>query len=529
MDELALARAELARLEAKAENLLQQLLETKDAAATQRTKINELVRRKSALIDQLPAELLLEILSLSIPKRSYVFQPVYEFEGRRKEKLARVSRRWRDIILGCPSLWTTIEVGSTTPSPKVYLGRSRDAPLDIIIRCRPRYGSSTHTEIDLVLENLAILITSAPRWRSMAIIGDVGLLPVHNPIVRKFNRLTFPSLKSVIIHPCQPFDSNNESTLLTYPDFLSQKRTPALEHMELDRYLPSEHFRTVDTLKSLKLTLFSDTSTIDRLYPRRIPTESLTTLSLAGNITTWTLLSNSIHFPVLHTLTLQVIGGKRFIEAIVVPNLKEFVYGYEPREDRVAVVFGDLVSKFDHVHRFSFSPSAIGLIRDLVVDYDDAVALSHAFPSVRHAELDLRVISPLFDNDVESWECLESLTFDSLHNWLPEFNRLMSWLERRQQLGRPRLRLKFTSATFDISWMQAYENDVNIFARSYEDLQKYCILELADFLLKPNMYFSMEGDSPLKVHIPQLTSRLINDINIAILKGNVRHSETMQF
>ncbi|KAL4072645.1 hypothetical protein V8B97DRAFT_334882 [Scleroderma yunnanense] len=485
MDELALARAELARLEAKAENLLQQLLETKDAAATQRTKINELVRRKSALIDQLPAELLL---------------------GRRKEKLARVSRRWRDIILGCPSLWTTIEVGSTTPSPKVYLGRSRDAPLDIIIRCRP----------------------SAPRWRSMAIIGDVGLLPVHNPIVRKFNRLTFPSLKSVIIHPCQPFDSNNESTLLTYPDFLSQKRTPALEHMELDRYLPSEHFRTVDTLKSLKLTLFSDTSTIDRLYPRRIPTESLTTLSLAGNITTWTLLSNSIHFPVLHTLTLQVIGGKRFIEAIVVPNLKEFVYGYEPREDRVAVVFGDLVSKFDHVHRFSFSPSAIGLIRDLVVDYDDAVALSHAFPSVRHAELDLRVISPLFDNDVESWECLESLTFDSLHNWLPEFNRLMSWLERRQQLGRPRLRLKFTSATFDISWMQAYENDVNIFARSYEDLQKYCILELADFLLKPNMYFSMEGDSPLK-HIPQLTSRLINDINIAILKGNVRHSETMQF
>lgn len=495
MDELATARIELARLEAKAENLLQQFLDTKEAGTAQRAKIDALLRNRPTPINRLPAELLLDILSLAIPRRMDVSLSVYKYDGRRKLELASVSRRWRDIIFGCPSLWTTIEVDPSTPSPAVYLKRSHDAPLDVIIQCQPRYGFAGHKEVDLLLAKLASLIPSVQRWRSMVITGDLDLLQIHNPIVRKFSRLTFPSLKSVIIRPREPLDANHGNALLTYPDFLAPKYTPVLENMELVSYPQSARFRTVNTLKSLKLTLFPN---IDPTIIRQIPAESLTSLSLRGDVSFLGLIPNSIHFPLLHTLNLQLVGGRQFLEAIVVPVLTQFAYVCDPREDRTAVVFGDPGSKFDCVHRLKFSPGA-SLPHDSI-DYGDAVTLSRAFPCVHHAQVDLRLISPLFDDHPDSWRFLESLTFHTLHSndWLPT-DRLVSWLKRRQKLGLPRLRLKFLTAAIDNSWKVAHENDAGLFSKLYEELRMHCILDVEDFLLKPDMYLSMEGDSPLRV------------------------------
>jgi len=502
MDELAKARIELARLEAKVENLLQQFLDATETAAAQRSKIDALIRNRPTPIDRLPAELLLDIISLAIPKENDIFLSVYKSDGGRKLELASVSRRWRDIIFGCPSLWTTIEVGPSTPSPATYLKRSHDAPLDVIIQCRPRYGFAGHKEVDLLLAKLASLIPSVQRWRSMVIIGDLDLLQIHNPIVRKFSRLTFPSLKRAIISPSQPLDTNDGNALLTYPDFLAPKYIPVLEHMELDSYPPSARFRTINTLKSLKLKLFSVIPNIDpTTFLRQIPAESLTTLSLTGDVSSLRLPPNSIHFPLLHTLDLHLIGGRQFLEAIVVPVLTQFTYLGDPRESRTAMVFGDLGSKFDHVHRLCFSPS-VSLPHHDGIGYDDAMALSRAFPCVHHIQGDLRLISPLFDDHPDSWRFLESLTFDILlpNDWFPRgTDRLVSWLKGRQKLGLPRLRLKFTTAATNNSWKAAHENDAGLFSKLYEELRMHCILDMDHFLVKPHMYLSMDGDSPLRV------------------------------
>ncbi|KAG6326319.1 hypothetical protein ID866_12770, partial [Astraeus odoratus] len=100
LDELTLARNELVRLQRKAQELIQQLLDVRVAVSAQRTKINELIRQRSPSMDCLPTELLLPILKLDIDTSTF----------ERKLELARVSRRWRDVILGSSSLWTTVDV-----------------------------------------------------------------------------------------------------------------------------------------------------------------------------------------------------------------------------------------------------------------------------------------------------------------------------------------------------------------------------------------------------------------------------------
>ena len=501
-EELVLARIELARLDAQADNLLQQFLNIKEAAAAQRTKIDEILRKRPTPINQLPAELLLDILSLAMPSKGDVSQYLHSSYGLRRLELASVSRRWRDIICGCPSFWTTIEVGPSTPSLAIHLKRSKDAPLDVIIRCQPVYGSTARTAVDQILAKLASLIASVHRWRTMVIIGDVGLLQLHHPIVSKFSRLTFPSLKSVIIRPSQPLDPISANALLTYPDFLAPKRTPVLEHMELDGYSSSAHLRTANTLKTLKLTILPEFTGFDSTFLRRIPAESLTTLSLTGDIALLALARNSVPFPVLRTLILHCTGGKQFLEAIVVPNLERFVYIRDIREHHGAAVFGDLESKFDHVQQLSFSWAAagLGLPTDFDLDRGDTIALLNAFPFVHHAEVDLRVIYPVFDHP-GSWRLLQSLTFNIIlgDDWSLGTDRLVSWLKARQGLGLPRLRLKLSAAPFDNSWKSPPESDVGTFAKLYEDLRMHCDLYLEDFLLRPSMFLSMEGNSPLRV------------------------------
>ena len=124
MNDLVQARAELARLEAKAQALVKELLGIRTAVFAQRIKISELTRRRSP-IQILPTELLSYILNLEI--RAHPFHE-------RKQELAGVSRRWRDIILDDPAFWTTINIPvMTTSSIQTHLQKSGESLLDIAI------------------------------------------------------------------------------------------------------------------------------------------------------------------------------------------------------------------------------------------------------------------------------------------------------------------------------------------------------------------------------------------------------------
>lgn len=131
MDELARARVELSLLEDKARRLLKELLGIRAAVVTQRAKIDELVQTRPTVINRLPTEILLFILDFDIS--------AYRCYSKRKQSLAGVCRRWRDVILRSPHFWTTIHVRpkSDVSSIMTHLERSRGALLDIVIEATP--------------------------------------------------------------------------------------------------------------------------------------------------------------------------------------------------------------------------------------------------------------------------------------------------------------------------------------------------------------------------------------------------------
>ena len=155
MDELSGARAELALLEEQARQLLKELLRVRAAMATQRTKINELIRTRPTAFNLLPTEILLSILDFGVraehPKRKY--------------ELAAVCRRWRDIIFDSASLWTTIHVAMSASSIMTHVERSRGALLDIVIEAS-LWSRSQHLAL---VPSLDIVSSLAHRWHRLSI------------------------------------------------------------------------------------------------------------------------------------------------------------------------------------------------------------------------------------------------------------------------------------------------------------------------------------------------------------------------
>ena len=151
MDELAQAR-----------RLLKELLGARAAIVAQRAKIDELIRTRPAAINSLPTERLLFILDLDT-------NTVHRDYLKRKQELAGICRRWRDIILGSPLFWTTIHVAkSNSSSILTHLERSRGAPLDIPIQVTPW----ARLKILTIVPSLDIVTSCAHRWRSLLIDSD---------------------------------------------------------------------------------------------------------------------------------------------------------------------------------------------------------------------------------------------------------------------------------------------------------------------------------------------------------------------
>lgn len=89
MNELSDARAELARLQHRELELLQEFFDVRKAVATQKTVIDELIKASCVpYIDRLPNELLVQIFLLT----------------NERECLASVSRRWRAVIVYTPRI-----------------------------------------------------------------------------------------------------------------------------------------------------------------------------------------------------------------------------------------------------------------------------------------------------------------------------------------------------------------------------------------------------------------------------------------
>ena len=379
-----------------------------------------------------------------------------------------------------------------------HIERSRGALLDIVIEAAP-WARTTHFSI---IPSLDIVASCVHRWRSL-LIGDYHCDgdgdDLHSPtplaefIIRSIDHLRFPSLKRVEI--------------LTYSsaalDFISASRTPSLEHLELQEFVPNAIDFPPTTLKSLKLNLHY-TLANNPLYRCPIPTQ-LTELSLSGCTKAFSLPPNSIHLPLLKTLEINfyVKSARKFLNAIVAPNLERFKYD-SSSGDSPSVVLDELGTKFNNVRHLHFNWYS-GDSRSF--KSADLTTLCKVFPSIRHVELSgIKQLPYLFDPTpnqpnprvrcpIDLWTELESLALQGLHpNWL-EPNQLLAWLANRQALGLRRLHVKLYSSWNDHSRYRTFN-----FPRLYEMLKQTCILELDGFPLPlPEMHLYMPVDSSLRM------------------------------
>ena len=387
MGELTEARAELARLEKQEQQLVKDLLHIRAAVRTQRTKLEELVRQLSAPINRLPNETLLQIIELSVPS---------------SVKLAGVSRRWRDVILHCPSLWTAIKVAPWRHRSLLKAQVARSA--ELLLKVEICSWNNCKTDEGLLNDMLDVLIPSAHRWCSL-ITEDVTDSLFHN-LLTKLNHSTYPVLTHVSIRNISFGGSQG------VPLFYSGN-CPRLQHLELSPYVKhTSWFQVPLSITSLSLRLVG---TEIRSVFQHPSFQKLTTLFVSWN-ERLDLKPDSIHLPLLEKLVCKF--NKLLLQAIVAPKLTHLEYHSPCLGSINGDVFNPRTPRFPNVTRLVFSS---------VVYFEGLInAVPAAFPAARHIDLShpwgaKSLFAPKIGSiTVDHWQHLKSLTVREIYG-VPDF------------------------------------------------------------------------------------------------------------
>ncbi|KAL4073342.1 hypothetical protein V8B97DRAFT_227534 [Scleroderma yunnanense] len=385
-----------------------------------------------------PTEVLVRIFTFYLDPLSLIHVRIRE----QRQRLAGISRHWRDIILHTPALWKDIVVTrhESRHFLKTQLKRSCEVPLNIKIT------ASWHA----LSAALAIILPSANRWNSL-IIDDSSLAS----FISLTNHLKFPSLRYVDIYGDRG---------VWDVDFISATRSPALENLDLHR---TYDLPKLSQLKTLSIRCTSG------LSPSFF-VQSLTTLVLRGDIEGWSLERDSISLPVLQTLNLYLTKAGHFMKAIIAPRLEYFDYSSKAPD---SVEFGGLRNKFSTVHHLS------------LLDQEDAtcgMALCEALPGIRCVEIRadsvLKFAQPQRSGSqgypLGDFHNLELLTIDfsrgelSLDEVLHDLDPLVQWLTERMESKRGRLRVRLAK------FHHHSKHCENNFTTMYNRFRKCCILEL---------------------------------------------------
>lgn len=474
MEGLSVARAELARLQRRELELLQEFFDVHKAIEAQKSVIDELIKASAVpCIDRLPNELLARIFLLIKYERKI---------------LASVSCRWRAVIMDTPRIWSEIYLSRYVTLPrklKLHLERSRQAPLSI----------SIHFD----QPELEVVFPHAHRIHTLEISGDAAA------ILDKISCLTFPSLKFLCVN------LHSDSTYLLLPLY---SRTPALKCLEL------EGLKGPPSASSLTTSHLGNTT--PHSTSRIIPAESLTHLSLVGIIKSWGFRRDSIHFPVLEYLTLQISDPMSFLEALVAPKLEHFEFVKESGRNLICRPFDGPTSKFDNVRLVTFSPSFEGKVGRRALESAQEFCL--VFRGVRHATMHMKyffsLVSPCQKvhhpddyRPIENWvrlEYLEIRNFDFVQAGTCYY--FTNWLARGRSLG---VHLKLLSEHTDHPVVLNASNTPS--SSLYQKLQECCAsVELYRIPVSSQMYLSTSAGSPL-LSPPVFDAGLIGPTDLATL------------
>ncbi|KAI5982760.1 hypothetical protein EDC04DRAFT_1784969 [Pisolithus marmoratus] len=324
-DELSLRRAGLDQLREKERELLDQLHLVCAATRVQRDRIRASCPTPADLTRHLPAEVLLRIIEFALQN------PLMGCDSHRhvKRELASVSCRWRDLILGSPSLWNCIRICKswTVPFVKAHIARSAECPLSIEV-CTRDWEAQGGMEWGAIAARLSVLIHCRHRWRSL--------------VLKTVDRVIMSSIAS-----SEGFTSLKRLTIIndgpTDPFWFGPVDWLSVDYLELRSRVDLNYLSNLSNLETLIVH-------IPLVKPPRTQVEfslrKLKTLSLSGYTGELEFRPDTLHFPLLDSLSVNVTCARGLMEAIVAPNLRRVRYTPYSCDSDMSCVFGNLSSKF---------------------------------------------------------------------------------------------------------------------------------------------------------------------------------------
>ncbi|KAI6116408.1 hypothetical protein F5141DRAFT_1103076 [Pisolithus sp. B1] len=341
----------------------------------------------------------------------------------------------RESLATTPSIWSEIYLSHYYSRPdllKLHLDRSRQAPLTISLHYN-------QTELEV-----------SPASREPA-----------SDVFDEFASLAFPSLEKLFVD----LESNSIDRLLSI-----YSRSPALKCLEL------AGLDGPPLVSGLTAGLLGNSP--PHCPSRIFPTESLTILSLLGFTDSWNFLPDSIHFPILESLTLQINDPMSFLEAIVAPKLERFEFSMGHGVNFSCRAFNGPTSKFDSVFHLSFTPSPTRRFNQDALDL--AKEFCQVFRGVRYANIHMTYLLPpshwtlVYPDDhyipIDNWTCLESLEIRDFSFIQVECRKyFVEWFTKRTNSGQRRLHLKLVSDDFASDYLAIRET-----SNAYQVLQRCC-------------------------------------------------------
>ena len=388
-------------------------------------------RQTQAPIDSLPTEIVCKILTTAIETTL----PRGDAHRIRKPELAAVCRRWRDIIVNTPLLWTYIEISPKwliMSLLKAHVKRSRECPLVIVchhLSQKARLGTY-HDEI-LALD---FVFATVHRWRSLTLIGySIG--GAH--LTSKFSCTVFPLLTHLSI----------QHDLMCRP-ILHPEHVPALKYLEtsMSAFIPNAP--CPPALEELTIDSFCP-------WPSRslelLSLQGLKALSFCGHTGEERIQPDIVHLPLLTRLSLNVSHAKQLLRILSAPSLTRIIYQQKDSET-LFTAFNGIPSKWANVHELGLRLVEWGFSnRHQREDYCVGLtALCLAAPEVRSIEVMAEDLDQLLACQqgvypIEHWVHLEQFTVIGRVHWLNEkwFHYIVRWLKKRRAMRKPVLKVSF--------------------------------------------------------------------------------------
>ncbi|KAJ7178024.1 hypothetical protein C8R46DRAFT_668514 [Mycena filopes] len=274
----------------------------------------------------LPNELLVAIAAAGQQSGHLLpdFQPAFKSE----RTLSQVSQRFRDVIIGAPTLWTRVEadldLASSVEMAKLYLKRSRECRIWVSLR---QVAHPDHNIVNLVVDGLDHIFSHFHRISRLKLTLRlslvltvfrewVGLDPQQHPEITRVKQKHYASV------PGTP------QLAFLKPDGLLPQTTASpsfafLTHLELHRSMYSASDPDVGNLLAsltthcLSLTyLYVDMKSIREPYRLRIPSLKHLHVSVSSTEDTdhLTAVIALFDFPAVTTLTIENTHGDQIFD-----------------------------------------------------------------------------------------------------------------------------------------------------------------------------------------------------------------------